>query len=131
MKNNIAMSKMGQLSFTANTSNLFSPITKATTEQSKTLQTIIDKQDKLKQDIYTSESQTNDSQIPDIIKTNEREVRIPNDDIQHAINEYSGMPIIKKSTVNSSEATTMKVSGKQTNNSPLYKLNGKLFNINK
>jgi hypothetical protein len=41
------------------------------------------------------------------------------------------MPLKKKSTANSSDTTTMKVSGKQTNNSPLYKLNGKFFNINK
>ncbi len=41
------------------------------------------------------------------------------------------MPLKKKSTTNSSDTTTMKVSGKQTNNSPLFKLNGKFFNINK
>ncbi len=57
------MSKMGQLSFTANTSNLFSPLTKASENQSKTLQAIIDKQHELKQDI-----QTGDSQIPNVIK---------------------------------------------------------------
>jgi len=124
LKNNIAMSKMGQLAFTTNTSNLFAPVTKASENQSKTLQTIIDKQDEQKQDI-----QSNDSQIPTIIKTNETEVRIPNDDIQNAINEYFAMPLKKKTTANSSDTTTMKVSGKQTNNSPLYKLNGKNFSI--
>ena len=110
LKNDIAIRKMGQLAFMQNTSSLFAPITQSAESQSKVLESI---SEELKSQSKVSTTSSD---------------RVPTEDIERAIQVYSKIPLIKRTTLSSSNSTSMKVSG-TLHGSQLYMLNGKYFHV--